>query len=272
MIGLFFSLLVACSTEETPKTTPADKPALSPKEVTKPIQLGDPDGKTAALTPSPMESRLAAERSGLKTPLKSLIPERNFDLTVEEADHIALRTGVLLADTILLIEELPKKQLVSNIAQIEQGLLRMKAGKGLLETIAETRIRVTNDALTRKELLTELDETISMSVPGQGVGKDDTTGPLLQAGAWIATVNLMGKAMLKDNKTDAANTLFRHAQVVEYFSLYTNTEGKEKAPQGIVIKLKEILTTMKTISLKKDITRADVQQLVDDTNLLLNLM
>lgn len=271
MLTLLLSLLLACSSETT-KTEPKQEKHLSKEEITKPIQLGDPDGRTAALAPSPMESRLAAEKAGLKTPLKSLIPERDFDLTIEEVDNIALRTGVLLADTVLLVEELPKNKLVANIAQIEQGLMRMNAGKGLLETVAETRIRVTNDALTRKELLSELDDIISISVPGEGVGRDDNTGPLLQAGAWIATINLMGKAMLKDNKTDVANTLFRHAHVVEYFLLYTNTEGKEKAPKGIIKQLKQSLTKMKTVSQKKDITREDIQQIVDDTNLLLNLV
>lgn len=148
----------------------------------------------------------------------------------------------------------------------------MDAGKGLLETVSHVRVKMTNDALTRKEFLTELDDIISMSVPGSGIGKDDTTGPLLQAGAWISTVNLMGQAMLKDNKTDAANTLFRHGQVLEYFLLYAETKGKDKAPKGILNKLEEILTSMKQISEKKDITREDVQKVVDDTNLLLNLI
>ena len=47
--------------------------------------------------------------------------------------------------------------------------------------------------------------------------------------------------MLKENKTDTANSLFRHEKVAEYFLSYVRVEGKEKVPVGIMNTLKVTL-------------------------------
>jgi hypothetical protein len=65
-----------------------------------------------------LETRLAAERAGITTTLASLIPKRNFDFSKEDVNHIAMRTGILLADTVLTISELPKEKLLNNLTQI----------------------------------------------------------------------------------------------------------------------------------------------------------
>jgi hypothetical protein len=127
----------------------------------------------------------------------------------------------------------------------------MGAGKGLLSMVSDLKVQVTNDSLTRKELLTEMEDIVSMSVPEHGFGKEDTTGPLLQAGAWLASINLVCKAVQKENNLKAANTLLRHGKVAEYFLLYAGTKGKEKAPEAIIKHLETALNTLKNISEKE---------------------
>ena len=281
MLSFTLTILLACSsnseqtetkTESTQQTVQKDASKTSNAKPAEQLNLAKEDPKTAALTPSPRETRLAAERAGLTTTLASLIPKRNFDFQTENTDHIAMRTGIILADTVLSISEIPKSELENNLGQIQEGLTKMKAGKGLLSMISDIQVQVKNDSLTRKELLSEMEDIVSMSVPEHGFGKEDKTGPLLQAGAWLSSINLMCKAIQKENNLKAANTLLRHGKVAEYFLSYAGTEGKGKAPEAMITHLKTALSTLKKISEKEDINSYDIQQIINETNALLALV
>ena len=54
----------------------------------------------------------------------------------------------------------------------------------------------------------------------EGFSKDDPTGPLLQAGAWLEGVNLVSKAIIKEDKMEVANQLLRLEHVATYFLQY----------------------------------------------------
>ena len=225
-----------------------------------------------ALTPSPLETRKAAEKEGLTSDLASFIQKRSFDFPTEDTDLIALRTGIVLADTVLQIKELEKPVLLQNLKTIEKNMKLIGAGEGLVFTLAELNTKVTNDALTRDELLFELDEIVAYSRPNEGFGKNDTTGPLLQAGSWLTSINLLSQAMIKDGKTDAANSLFRHEKVAGYFLSYVRVEGKEKVPVGVMNTLKTTLESMIAISKKEQITKEDVEKVAQETTVLLELI
>ena len=139
-------------------------------------------------------------------------------------------------------------------------------------TLTELNTKVTNDAFTRDELLFELDEIVAYSRPNEGFGKNDTTGPLLQAGSWLTSINLLSQAMIKENKTETANSLFRHQKVAEYFLSYIRVEGKDKVPVGIMNTLKTTLESMIEISKKEQITKEDVERVAQETNVLLELI
>ena len=225
-----------------------------------------------ALTPSPLETRKAAEKEGLTSDLASFIKQRSFEFPTEDTDLIALRTGVVLADTVLQIKELEKDSLLTNLKTIEENMKLIGAGEGLVFTLSELVTKVTNDALTRDELLFELDEIVAYSRPNEGFGKNDTTGPLLQAGSWLTSINLLAQAMIKDDKTNSANSLFRHDKVAGYFLSYVRIEGKEKVPVGIMNTLKSTLTSMIEISKKETISKEDVQKVAQETTVLLELL
>lgn len=281
MLTITLSILLACSTEKNTQSTekpatkivsPTKKVPLPQVDLKKPIQLGDPDARTAALAPSPRETRLAAEKAGVTTQLQKLIPERHFSLDIKDKNHAAVRTGIILSDTVLLIEELPKDALLSNMQTMETGLKQIGAGTGLLDTLSALRVQVDNDAITRKELLDEMESIVELSVPEKGFGKDDTTGPLLQAGAWLSSINLLGKALLQDNKVDQADKLLRHAHVASYFLLYADVKGENKLPSKMMEQLKEALYFMQKLAEKKEITKEDIEKLVSETDQLLTII
>jgi hypothetical protein len=274
MFSITLSLILACAQEQTSpeKENPTPTPQASPEKEKPKLKLESADPRTAALTPSPMETRLAAERAGITTRMASLIPDRKFDFSTDNLDHIAMRTGIILADTVLTIKELPKVELEKRMTNIEDGLSKMKAGKGLLSMVGDLKVQVTNDSLTRKELLTEMEDIVSMSVPENGFGKDDKTGPLLQAGAWLASINLLCKAIQKEDNIAAANKLLRHGKVADYFLLYTETKGRDKTSEAIIQHLQKSLYSLKDISEKDSIAKEDITKIITETDALLGLI
>ena len=113
MLVTIFSFLLA-SSQDNPTPSPQEPATQNTNTSNKkpPIDVSktNEQGKATALTPSPLETRMAAEKAGLTTSLASLIPQRNFDFKNTDANHTALRTGILLADTVLTIEELSSEE------------------------------------------------------------------------------------------------------------------------------------------------------------------
>ena len=280
----FLLFLLACGDVETESTSKAATTPTVQQSAEKKDNKAPPAKSTInitaeaekieqqALTPSPLETRKAAEKEGLTTEFSSLIQKRSFDFPTEDTDLIALRTGIVLADTVLQIKELEKTDLLKNLQTIEENMRLIGAGEGLVFTLKELNTKVTNDALTRNELLFELDEIVAYSRPNEGFGKNDTTGPLLQAGSWLTSVNLLSQAMIKEGKTDTANSLFRHEKVAEYFLSYVRVEGKEKVPVGIMNTLKVTLESMIEIAKKETISKEDVEKVSQETTVLLELI
>jgi len=261
-------LLLACSGEPEPVTAPPAEPTpatpLAPEQLEQAIEH--------TLTPSPNETRLAVERAGITLSLGTLIPERNWQLDQGGIDRAALRTGVLLGDLVLTVKEAEKPWLVTQLQMIHDGLQAMGAGEGLLSTVADMKASVENDAVSREDLLRQLDDLVGMVPTNEGVGPEDNSGPLLQAGAWLGATNLTSRAVLRSGQLEAADTLLRQKAVAEHFLSYVSEgEGEEKA--GDVQSLLKIsLTRMIEISDQETIGRADVEEVRDQTQALIDLL
>lgn len=278
ILGLWFAF-AACGGETAApveKTEELSKaPAQEAEELAKALEAQALDlakQEYEVLAPSPEETRLAVERAGLVTALSNLIPKREINLEGLDADQTALRVGILLSDTILLVKELPKAQLVSNLQVIGKGLRQMGAGQGLCETVDGYGEQVNNDALTRDDLLFALEQIASMSVPGEGLGSNDRTGPMLQAGAWTAGVSLVAEAIIKENRIDTADKLLRHGPTADYFLSYVTQGADNKAPTPVLEQLEASLKVLKNIAVKEKITYDDVEKIKAETQTLLGMI
>ena len=267
--------LMACSAEEEAAEPAAvtEAPAAPQKQLPKDLTSKSKNlASRDILAPSPEETRKTVEKAGLTTALGSLVPERSFTFEGISKDQVAIRTGVSLSDMILTIKERPKEQLLANIKAINEGLKLMGAGEGLLGMLDHMHLRFNNDELSRQELLDELESIVSMSVPEHGFSKDDRTGPLLQAGSWVAGVNLVSQAILKEERVDTAKTLLRLETVADYFLGYVDTEGSDKAGTEVLGTMKASLLKLKEIASKQDIQKSDVEAVVSETGKLLELI
>ena len=100
----------------------------------------------------------------------------------------------------------------------------------------------------------------------------DWVVPLIQAGTWLEGANLVAKIMVKEGKYDAADEFFRQKEIVEYFISYVDRDGKDKAPDGVVKTLSDMLNSFKSISSKPRIEEADVKEIEKLTSQVLALL
>ena len=119
--------------------------------------------------------------------------------------------------------------MIQKFSNIIEGMATMKVGIGLMDMIKEMHTQYANDAITKKELVEGLDNMPQCLYPKMAFQKDDPTGPLLQAGAWLQGVNLVSQAILKEDKIEVANQLLALRTRLHIF--YNMPMGKEKKKQ-----------------------------------------
>ena len=275
-------LFLACSSDPQTNNSPqqnADQAIAQEEKAQKPfagkINLAEEVIQTDVLAPSPLETERAVKKAGLTTALSDLVQakgNRNFDFSDAPTDKAALQTGVLLCDLILSIEERPKESSLKTFENIVVGMKQMKVGKGLLSTIEDLKSQFETDAISAKDLLEELDNIAALSVPGEGFSKDDDTGPLLQAGAWVSGVQLVAEAIKKENKLETAEKLLRLEHVADYFLKYAKGEGSKKAPSEVRNQLISSLEHLKKLSVKKKIAISDLDSAILETETLLEML
>ena len=132
-------------------------------------------------------------------------------------------------------------------------MTQMKVGAGLLSTVKEMKISFDNNELSSKDLLEELDNIAALSVPEEGFSANDETGPLLQAGAWVAGVQLVSEAIKLENKLETADKLLRLKHVADYFLKYAEGDGSNKATREVRAQLVVSLENLRTLSVKESI-------------------
>jgi hypothetical protein len=256
----------AADTDKAAATTPDAPPQLTADQLAAGSQ-------NIALVPSVIETQSALEAAGIGTKLSDLLTERKFDMKNENKDNVAVRTGVVIADLLLTVKTAPKEKLVEQLEQIKNGLAALEGGADIQQVVTDIQDRVKGDAVTRDELLKELDELSGAVIPELEFNGQNRIVPLIQAGSWLEGANLVAKAVKGSNKPDAADTLLKQPAVVDYFIKYVKTEGAEKAPAAITEKLEESLTILKGLAEKKEpFTNEDIEKVIKTTDDVLALL
>jgi hypothetical protein len=203
-------VLAGCGTPPTPEPTPAPVPAPAAPEP----PPAPPTPAWKVLAPSPLALEAEVRAAGVADDLGSLVPPKRPDMPpAGQQDRVAFRTGVVFAYTLLGGRDAKKPELVADVSSIRDGMAAIGTGQGLLATMDQAIEQLKNDTASREDFLTELDAQVTSSVPSEGWGPTDSTGPMLQAGAWLAGTNLVAKAVVAKNDPDAAQKLLRRPEV-----------------------------------------------------------
>lgn len=268
-LSLWFALaLPGC---DSPPPAPAEPAASAPAVEAPPAPT--PEQASRVLAPSPLKLEAQVREAGVADTVADLVPKSPADVATEDKDRVAVRTGVVLAYAVLGGRETPKPDFVAQLRSARAGMAGLGAGAGLLSTIDDSIQHVENDAASREDFLRELDDIVGYSVPEQGWGPEDRTGPLLQAGAWLAGTNVVSRAVVRSGKAEAAEKLLRREDVADYFLRYVKVEGQDKATGPVAEQLERTLIELKAVSEKPSpLGIEDAQKVADATSALLALL
>lgn len=225
-----------------------------------------------ALVPSPAEMERSLAHAGVGKTLASMVSDRKISMAVDNKDQLAVRAGVVLADLVLTVKDSPKERTVARLTALGVALDKLGAGKDVQATIEGYKKDINNDVLGKDELIKEFDELSQVMVPELKYEAGDWVVPLIQAGSWLEGAHLVSGAVVETGKFDAADNLLRQPAVVDYFIKYVDREGADKAPDKVVAKLRETLTTLKTVASKPTLSEADVKTVHEATGAVLSLL
>lgn len=276
---LLLCALLACSKEEEAKNLAVPPPPEGVKKAEKappPTDLKVEELQNSAvntaLVPSPAEMQRAMEKAGISQALSKLVPDRKLKMDVQNKDVVAVRTGVALADALLSVKEAPKESLVGRLDVVKAGMVSLGGGADIPATIDDLKARITNDSISRDDLVKELDEMHGAVIPELKYEAGEQVVPLIQAGSWLAGSNLVAQAIVDANQPTAGDALLRQPQVVDYFQKYVKTEGQDKAPDEVVKQLDSTLKKLKEIASKPTMTLDDVKEVKAQTDTVLGLL
>ena len=277
---LLAALLAACdgqTTEPDAGHTEGGTPPVEPTPEQKPpFQISQADlaaqAEQVTLVPSPAEMQQALEKAGLTSRLASMVQDRTLSTEAENLDQVAVRTGVVLAEVVLTVKESPKERFTARMGELKKGFALLKAGDDIGRTIDDIVERVNNDAVTREDLLKEVDELSGVMVPELESEAGDWVVPLVQAGSWLEGSYLVSGAIGNEAKATEAAGLLRQPAVVDYFLKYVQREGRDKAPDQVVKQLEDTLLKLKEITGKETLSEADVKDIHATTGAVLQLL
>ena len=272
------AVLAACNTNQPAPAPPAPEqpaaPAPAPANEPAPIDKAElqAEAQTVTLVPSPTEMQNALKDAGIAQGLSELVPNRAAKMDIADKDVVAVRTGAVLAWTLLTVKDAPKDKLISRMDEVKAGMTSLGAGTDINRTIDDLEGRLNSDALSRDDLLSELDEMHGAIIPEIQFEAGDRCVPLIQAGSWLAGVNLVSTAIVKANNPTAGTKLLRQPEVADHFLTYMRTEGADKAPPEVMQKLESALTKLKEVAEKPELTIDDVKQVQAETDSVLALL
>lgn len=256
-----------------------DKPeVVEPKPVVEDVPVIDKEelknsAENVALVPSPVETQRALEASGIDTKLSELIPKHEFDMSVTDVEHAAVRTGVVLADMLLTVKNADKDSLVMRLEAVRTGMKQLNGGDDIDRTLVDYQESVKAEAINRDELLKDFDELSGAIIPELEFNNNKRVVPLIQAGSWLEGANLVARAVKAKDMPTAADGLLKQPNVVEYFSKYVQEEGSKKAPPQVAKRLEESLNTLKGIADKTEpLTMEDIDTVITATGNVLALL
>ena len=269
------AILASACNGGTPPTPPPTAPPEPPPAPAAPPSLDlatlQAQAENVALTPSPAEMQATLAKAQIAQPLADLVQQRKVNMDTPNLDRVAVRTGVLVADVVLTVKAASKEDLVARLQAIQKGMQQLGGGPDIDNTLTDLASRIQNDAVSRDELVRDLDELSGVIIPEVKYEAGERVVPLIQAGSWLEGANLVSTAVTNSGQFQAADALLRQPEVVDYFLAVVKVEGGA-APDEVIAKLEASLTSLKEITSKPTLTADDVKSIHEQTNAVLALL
>ena len=269
------SLLALAACSGSPEPAPAEPPAPVAAETPElgdqdPAQLAAQADRKYALVPSPVETEAALVKAGIDGKLGALITPRAWKLDEKDTERVAVRTGVILADTLLTLKTSKDEEVIAHLEELRQGMATLNGGEDVDKTLADIITRVKAGAVTREELLKEFDQLAGAVIPELEFNGVARVVPLVQAGSWLEAANLVAKAA--KGKAESVSDILKQPDVVAYFAEFSKQrDPSTPAPVGAV--LDTTLASLTAISTKTEpLTDADLDAITQAAEAVLVLL
>jgi hypothetical protein len=261
--------LAGCPAEVAPPPEPVIEQPTTVEPAPAPAPVAAEDRLPV---PSPNEIQRALTAAGIDTQLATLVQPRTLDLTRADEDTAAVRTGVVLADMLLTVKTSSNDQLLGQIDAIRTGMGQLGGGTDIDSTLRDIRERVASNAVTRDELLAELELLSGAVIPELEFNGRSRVVPLIQAGSWLEAANLVSKAVKAAGRSEAADSILKQPEVVGYFKRYVEAHGTE-TPAAITTTLVDSLTRLSTVASKGEpLAAEDIDTVASTTDAVLSLL
>jgi hypothetical protein len=223
-----------------------------------------------SLVPSPTEVQEAMLHAGVDGRFENFLLRKTMDLTDEDKEEVALRTGIVLADLVLTLNNSEKDVLLKDLAALRTGLSTIGAGSDIDTTLGQVIEHVEADAVTRQELWVQVEEMREAVYGELAMEAGSQTVPLVQAGSWLEGTHLLAEAILASSERGDALNLLRQPDVVAYFLAQLKAADAQGAEFPMVTLTRGTLEQMHDIAAKETLTEEDVTKVRDLTGDLLN--
>lgn len=246
--------------------TAAAQKAAPPAERTDLAELAH----NTSLVPSPTEVQEAMLHAGVDNRFEAFVERSAMNLAAEDKESVALRTGIVLADLILTLNDSEKDVLLKDLEGLRTGLATIGAGSDIDATIGEVIDHVKTDAVTRQELWVQVEE-MREAVYGELAQEGGSQMvPLVQAGSWLEGTHLLSEAIVASGEWGDALNLLRQPDVVAYFLAQLKAADAQGTELPMVTLTRGTLEQMHDIAAKDSLTEEDVTKVRDLTRDLLN--
>jgi hypothetical protein len=291
LIWIPLILSMACTGQDDPVPVPAagaGAEVINKGEMTAPsademANAADTESFQHLQTPSPKEMRRTLSKVGLDMagPEKT----RKFGVGTHKNDHLAVQTGVLLADLVLTREKSTKAQRIAYLQALKANCQKLDVGTDIPSEIDDI-IALVNSVEEQKEIDIEIeqrfDELHGVMVPELVHEGAEWLVPLVQAGSWVEGAHLVSKAFkdnpekiydpLKGTKVPATSIL-QQPQVVKYFQRYVAQAKKAgDLSSSVGETLEASLKALAEVAGKDSLTPADIHTIYTKTGDVLNLL
>ncbi len=222
---------------------PAPPPAAPlPDEV--PVEAVE-DQAADLSVPTPREVDASVHKAGIDKDLGAIVPTWSFHFDRTAANVVAVRVGVIVADTVLTAKTADKAATMARLEQAKQGIATLKVAPKVEATIDEILTKLRADAMNADELFVALDELSVQVLQHESVPAAHDLLALVKAGIWLEGTWCVTEAIKTHGDAAVADALLRQPDVIAWFQKYADATHLQGASAE---QANTLVTSLKTLA------------------------
>ncbi|MBF0236223.1 MAG: hypothetical protein HQM12_00840 [SAR324 cluster bacterium] len=191
--------------------------------------------KTTLMIPSPVEMVVWGKALDVETQIAVGIDVFIYRYTREKKEQGAVYLGRTMAIVLLGLEHMDDRTLGRFLLKIKDGMNSLELDPKYIDEFEGLRTQFENKAISRSDLITQLDIAYADLTSGGHDNKDDNlVYNILQGSAWVQGQNLLARAIKKQNKYEFSKILLDRPAVVDFILTTLKKAKQEGKPESVI--------------------------------------